>query len=64
MQETVKNTIDRIRMTVPDDRVLINEPMGRHTSFRIGGPADALILVNNEEELSAALAGRERSTCS
>ena len=61
MQETVKNTIDIIRMTVPEDRVLVNEPMGRHTSFRIGGPADALILVNNEEELSAALAAVSRS---
>ena len=56
MTDIITETIDRIKMTVPEDRVLIKEPMGRHTSFRIGGPAEAFVLVNNEEELSAALA--------
>ena len=37
------------------DRVFLNEPMRLHTSFRIGGPADALVLVNNEEELRTVL---------
>jgi UDP-N-acetylmuramate dehydrogenase len=36
--------------------VFRNEPMSRHTSFRIGGPAEAFIIVNNEEELAAVLA--------
>jgi UDP-N-acetylmuramate dehydrogenase len=40
---------------VPEDRVLRDEPMSRHTSFRIGGPAAALVIVNNEEELAAVL---------
>ena len=56
MTDIITETIDRIKMTVPEDRVLLKEPMGRHTSFRIGGPAEAFVLVNNEEELSAALA--------
>jgi len=35
--------------------VLIDEPMSRHTSFRIGGPAAAFVTVCNEEELSSAM---------
>ncbi len=32
--------------------VLFNEPMSRHTSFRIGGPAEAMVFPENEAELS------------
>ena len=32
--------------------VLFNEPMSRHTSFRIGGPAEAVVFPENEAELS------------
>jgi len=35
--------------------VLTDEPMSRHTSFRIGGPAAAFVTVCNEEELSAVM---------
>ena len=50
-----ENVIERIEAVCPRERVLRNEPMSAHTSFRIGGPADALVLVDNEEELSAVL---------
>ena len=56
MKEIIAKTIDRICGVVPGDRVFRNEPMSRHTSFRIGGPAEAFIIVNNEEELAAVLA--------
>lgn len=35
--------------------LLLDEPMRRHTSFRIGGPADVMALPQNEEELSLLL---------
>ena len=35
--------------------VLLNEPMSRHTSFRIGGPAEMMIFPKNTEELAVAL---------
>ncbi len=41
--------------TIDKDRVLINEPMNKHTSFKIGGPADLFIKVNNVEELNYIL---------
>ena len=56
MHDLISKTIDRICADVPGDRVLRDEPMSRHTSFRIGGPAAALVTVNNEAELAAVLA--------
>lgn len=32
-------------------RLLRNEPLSRHTSYRIGGPADYLAVVKNQEQL-------------
>lgn len=55
MQEIISETIKRIYAVVPEDRVLIDEPMSRHTSFRIGGPASAFVTVNNEEELVSVM---------
>lgn len=35
--------------------VLFDEPMKNHTSFKIGGPADVLIIPNSEDELINAI---------
>lgn len=35
--------------------LLVNEPMSKHTSFKIGGPADIMALPANEAELQALL---------
>lgn len=51
LEETIRKIID----VVAEDRVLVNEPMSNHTSFKIGGPSVALVLVNNEEELAEVL---------
>ena len=37
------------------DRLLENEPMSRHTTFRVGGPADLMFLPASAQELCAAL---------
>ncbi len=36
-------------------RVFLDEPMARHTTYRIGGPADLLLEPEGEEDLRAAL---------
>ena len=41
--------------TLPGLRVLKEEPMSRHTTFRIGGPARRLALPETEAELTALL---------
>ncbi|MBR5152715.1 MAG: UDP-N-acetylmuramate dehydrogenase [Clostridia bacterium] len=37
------------------DRILKQEPMSRHTTFRIGGPADWMILPQNESQIQAVI---------
>lgn len=40
---------------IPHERVLKDEPMSKHTTFRIGGPADLFVIINNIEELKLVL---------
>ena len=40
---------------IDKERVLLNEPMKKHTTFKIGGPADIFIKVENLEELKYAI---------
>lgn len=35
---------------VPKERIFLNEPMKKHTTFQVGGNADCLILIEKEEE--------------
>lgn len=45
----------RLLECVPENRILINEPMYRHTTFRVGGCADFFVEVDTQEELQALL---------
>lgn len=38
---------------IPDLRVKWNEPLSKYTSFKIGGPADAVVWVDTREQLRA-----------
>ena len=40
---------------IPDDRIKYDEPLANHTSFNIGGPADILVTVANEDELQKVI---------
>lgn len=40
---------------IDEDRVLLNEPMSKHTTFKIGGPADIFVKVTTIEELEGVL---------
>lgn len=41
-----------IRTIVPEKRLLFHEPMSRHTTFRVGGEAECIVIVETKEELS------------
>lgn len=43
---------DYIRTIVPEERLLFHEPMNRHTTFRVGGEAECMAVVETKEELS------------
>lgn len=45
---------DYIEKIVPQENILFDEPMSRHTTFRVGGAAKCLIKVNNKEQIGRA----------
>lgn len=51
MKELYKEIVKKIS----PDRIKLNEPMCKHTSFKIGGPADMFVILNNIEELKYLL---------
>lgn len=40
-----------IENIIPKERMLFDEPMSRHTTFRVGGAAKCMLLIEQEEEL-------------
>ena len=46
----------RLRSIVGDDNVALDEPMSKHTSFRIGGPADLFVTPDDIDELRDVIA--------
>lgn len=46
---------DRLLEYITEDRIYINEPLCKYTSFNIGGPADYFVKINNEEELKQVI---------
>ena len=51
----MKEIIKENNIKIPEDRILYNEPLSKHTSFRIGGNANKFIICNDEKELSYLL---------
>ncbi|MDD7412651.1 MAG: UDP-N-acetylmuramate dehydrogenase [bacterium] len=47
--------IEKLYAFAPRARVLENEPLARHTTFRVGGPADVLFLPESAQELQQAM---------
>ena len=50
------NLLDSLHAIARDDQILQNEPMSRHTTFKVGGPADVMFLPDSPEQVAAALA--------
>ena len=55
MLNNIKGCAEALREIAPEIDILINEPMRRHTTFSIGGPADLFILPKTRRELIGAL---------
>lgn len=43
--------IEALKGFVQEDNIHLQEPMERHTTFRVGGPADCLVELENTEQL-------------
>ena len=48
---TDQKIIDEIKYRISSERVLTDEPMSKHTTFRIGGNADVFVSISNDVEL-------------
>lgn len=47
---------DRLKKILPEDGIRLNEPMEKHTTFRVGGPADYFVTPGTGEELAEVIA--------
>ena len=47
--------IAALRAFAREDQILVDEPMSRHTTFRVGGPADVLFLPERADQVRLAL---------
>ena len=43
---------DYIKTLIPEERILFHQPMKDYTTFRVGGEAECIILIQQEEELA------------
>ncbi|MBE0449302.1 MAG: UDP-N-acetylmuramate dehydrogenase [Clostridia bacterium] len=43
--------LESLRKIYREHQILLNEPMAKHTSFRIGGPAKILVLPENSDQI-------------
>lgn len=51
MRELSEAVFETIRAYVPESDILENEPMCRHTTFRIGGEAECFVRISSETQL-------------
>ncbi len=47
----IKSTADALLKSLRPEIVYIDEPMNKHTSFKIGGPADVLVMPQTVEDV-------------
>jgi len=53
--EYEQDFFNKVQSLVPAEQLHVNEPMSRHTTFKIGGPADFLIQPASASEAAAVL---------
>lgn len=56
----MKSDYQKLIQELGPGRVLLKEPMSRHTCFRLGGPADLFYVAENKDELAGAVKAAER----
>ncbi len=51
----------RLAEVLEADQILRNEPMSRHTTFKVGGPADLFVAPRTVDEISACVAAAQEA---
>lgn len=52
---SIESAYSNLIKCIPKEKILKNELMSKHTSFKIGGPADLFIVIENIEELKKVI---------
>lgn len=60
MADAYKTFLAEISLDFPPERIRQNEPMGKHTTFRVGGPADCLLYPATAAEVQRILSLTKR----
>lgn len=53
--QNLQECIEKIQELLSKDSVLLNEPMSKHTTFEIGGPADCFVMPATVEEAATVI---------
>lgn len=53
--QNLKECIDELKQVLPQEAILLDEPMSKHTTFKIGGPADCFVMPATEKEAMAVI---------
>ena len=51
----IDNVVTKLKENIDKNNIYINEPMSKHTSFRVGGPADIFVVTTKKEEMEYIL---------
>lgn len=51
----IKEQIEKSKLNISKEKILYNEPMKKHSTFKIGGPAECLIKIDNIDDLKQIL---------
>ena len=54
----LKELIEKSNLQIDKDKILYNEPMSKHTTFKIGGPAECFIKIDNNDVESVCISDK------
>lgn len=49
------NIYEQLKTILPEEQILLNEPMKKHTTFRVGGNAEYFLIAKTEEQIKSIL---------
>ena len=51
----IEKCLDDLYKKIPKEKIFLNEPMSKHTSLKIGGPAEVFIRATTVEEVKTVV---------
>ena len=53
--EKITETYDVLKTFIPKEDIYLNEPMSKHTTFKIGGNADIFVKLKSVEQIEKTI---------